>query len=155
MWHTPLRHSCPSLWCWLGWGTGGISTLGPPDVEGGTVTIPFLPLEGRGELPLTGPKTTLCSCLVLSLTQLYYSKGSLPRENVGEKSLSLTRPSGDSLCLSSFPCNPQPGLAFFPSLLCSSSFKSCPGLGDESLAPSLKGSNPLGLFSNLIDVYIY
>lgn len=151
MWHTPLRHSCPSLWCWLGWVTRGISSLGPSRCGGRDSDSPLV-ASGRA---LAGPKTILCSCLVLSLTQLYFSKGSLSRESVGGKPLSLTRPFGDSLCLSLFPCDPQLSLALFSSLLCSSSFKSCLGLKDESLPRSLKGSNPLGPFSNLIDVYIY
>lgn len=72
------------------------------------------------------------------------------------RQLPLKRPFGDSLCLSLFPCNPQLDLAFFPpSLLDSSSFRSCLGLRDESPSRSLEGSIPFGPFSSLIDVCIY
>lgn len=145
------------LCCWLRWVKRDVSGLGSVVRRRvGQWQSPMLHLKGRRELPLVGPKTTLCvgcSCLVLFPAQFYYPKGSLSGENIRKKA--LTKPFGDSLCLSLFPCNPQLDLPFFPSLLGSSSFRSCLGLSDESLPRSLKGSNPFGLFSSLIDVYIY
>lgn len=108
---------------------------------------------------MDGTKTTLCmscSCLFLYPAQPDYPKSSLSGTNAKKKASLPNRAVWGQSLPELVPMQSPARLgSFSPPLLSFSSFRRCLGLSDESLPHSLKGSNLFGLFSSLIDVYIY